>query len=411
MFSKNQSVRWVVVLATWVAIVLHGGQNNGAFVSANRPDKMTDPSCTPGKDTQCIAGTKCVPVPAALDAGGKPIGGAKAKSGVCMCDSFYGSYRRLPTPDSPETFGPDGFAHDDLCAKNVTMQVVYTLWSLMLVALNVVLLTDIITTIVRLKKSNALKFNVAGRSLVICAFHNLFELTLSMVYMMLHLSWDKGYWFHDNIRSSVLSFAALTTNLVHLEVLVAWIDLVQKAATLSRTSNKILIAIQWFLRIFVVAACLVYVYFFFSGVDLGSLVVLLALVTLIAIQIAGRVLRRTLCPNLNDKTHANYKAAEAIRFFYTFLGTWEPLNYFFVLLRPILLTGRDYGALAFLVQPVNFVLPGSIFTASWITYLKFGNKKVLAPYPESWPEKVFGAIGLGALDFTEVDAEIENEKK
>ena len=346
-----------------------------------------------------MAGTKCFGVPSALDENGKRLG---KLSGVCMCDNFYGIYRRLPSPNTPIRFPKDGYRFNDLCEKNRTMQFIYAAWLLGIIVWNGVLLYDFITTMFRLKKSGALTFNVAGRSLVVCIAHRITDMLLVFTYLSLHLGWDHKYWLHDNVRSGALSFGGIFWLLIHLEVLMAWIDLVQKAATLSRTSSTLLVILQWVLRFFTVASGLIYLIYFILGKDLGLMVILLLFVSQIAIQITGRILRRTLCPDLKDSTHANFKAAEAIRFFYSFMLSWEPVHFIFVL-SPLFFNGRDWGGIAFMIQPANFCMTGVMMPIAWISYLKFGNKKILSNYPESPTEKILNLVGYGSYNFDQLE--------
>jgi hypothetical protein len=315
---------------------------NSFLVQAARLTKMSG-SYIPCKTTaECPVGLWCLPNPVSDDG-----------SLFCDCNTGYGYSRKLPTPNTPlYTLNPN-----DYCEVSGTNRFLIIMLAFLGYHTYSRVLFAIIHLIRCMKKAKTWVNNVATRTLIFL----LIDSTASFVYINCVLfgttKTGPSLFLFGTVYPVVLALSSLSHKLSTWELVVAWIDLVQKTATLSRTTAPTLTAAKYFLRAVLLVYCVFTLYtFIVTNVDLFFVVnVLLDIAYLIIFNISGRSLRRLLLPDPDDKSHANYPAAESIRSYYVNMTKAFVHNILWYLAWPIFLPQNATIGVAMIF--VNFGWP------------------------------------------------------
>jgi len=325
-----------------------------------RPTEVPD-SCTPGKEYECPSTYSCF---------GTGIPGV----GYCNCAAYYAFVRAPPTLD---TLATDEYT----CASSGlpwTMAVIV----LLVVAIgNAQSIHEQIVLAIRLKKHGVLKNNVATRLLFLNFWgNNIAHFGIMVIMLMNMFKIDPNMYLHDYIRSVFFGMMALYRFPIVFEALVAWIDIVQKSATLTRTMSKGLTIIQYLLRVaaIFIAATAMWLYYKDKKIQYVNIDMQLHKILPVVILLAAWRLNSILCPKM-DKKSKNYSKA---------YGIWV-----LAITVVICMCGYYSGIQMFIrnffdASMGNFTAFGTAFWhisdlicgKAWIAYIKRGNKKILSQY-------------------------------
>ena len=333
--------------------------NNSVVVKAwPRPATIPDWTCSGPFD--CPAGMWCFTNP------------VDKKQKYCDCASLSGLARKAPTPDMPLYL--ENVDQHAVCENNPWTSLFVFFFMAMPTYWSIRVMSDCLYIISCLKKEKAWTNNVAGRTLILVFLLAASVIIALISYLTSMGNIDPSAWILDHIRPLAIAMAAATFAVMQLEVLVVWIDLVQKAATLSRTTTRTLMLAKYFIRAVNVMYCFVTAVAFFIGK--GAVVVplhpLMSVGSLVIVNFTGRSLRKTLCPDPNEKSHPNYLAAESIKLLYTdltkalpFVFIWQ-ISYFFFE------NARSMGP-AIWVTVMGWMTSGGVSGNVWLRYVKVRN--------------------------------------
>jgi hypothetical protein len=292
-----------IVTLTW-AFGLFTLMINSSLIQAATSNTMTENFVPCKSATECALGMWCLPNPV-LDDG----------SDFCDCHPGFGYTRKLPTPKTPlYTLNVN-----DYCEVSGTSR-----FFGILLAFNGFYyifrgVLEIIHLIRCMKKAKVWVNNVATRVLIFSLVSSLgaFIHICSILFGTTQLG--PSYFFLHIMRTLGIAIATLFMHLAIYEVVVAWIDLVQKTATLSRATAPTLTFAKYFIRGFLSVYCVftIYCYIVANTDFFFAVTLILDVVYLIASNLSGRSIRRLLLPDPDDKSHANYPAAESIKTYYS----------------------------------------------------------------------------------------------
>lgn len=298
MFALRR-VKFLTQVIVFTLLVIHG-----SVVNAKRPKELSSDgwqTCT--SELDCPVSMWCWLNPISLD------------SGYCECFNAWGFTRKLPTKDMPlYTLNPEDRCEwkgltPMLLLSTIFMALWYQFW----------FYSQLVFVIRCIRRAEAWNNNVATRTLICLLFCAVGVTGVTLCHLFGPL--DKSGILFDGVRSYLIGWTSAWQYIMLYELVVAWIDLVQKSATLSRSTAPTLIAAKYFIRIcvFVYAIFVTYVFATGSWATYALFNLIIKLVYIVIINFSGRSLRRMLVPDPDDKSHANFPAAESIRQLYVFL--------------------------------------------------------------------------------------------
>jgi len=352
---------------------------NGSVVSARRPKELRSDgwqTCT--SEIDCPMSMWCWLNPVSLD------------SSYCECFNAFGFTRKLPTKDTPlYTLNPE-----DRCERQGWTTMMYLASIFMAFWWQFWFYSQLVFVIRCIRRAEAWTNNVATRTLILLVFSCVGVTAATLCYLFSPN--DKSGVLFDGVRSYCIGWVSAWQNIMLYELVVAWIDLVQKTATLSRSTAPTLIAAKYFIRICVISYAIFVTYVFASGTwaSFALLNLAIKIIYLIIINFSGRSLRRMLVPDPDDKSHANFPAAESIRQLYVCL-TISIVNQTLVEISWLILM----GSAAFLGTQMiigAILWQGSMMIIFYIVlqYVKFGSRKSIRKF-ESEPTFLDNLVGNG----------------
>jgi hypothetical protein len=288
-----------IVTLTW-AFGLFTLMINSSLVQAAM---MTENFMPCKSTTECAVGLWCLPNPVLEDG-----------SYFCECNPGFGYTRKLPTRETPlYTLNVNDYCEVSGTNRFFGILLAFNgFYYLFHVAL------EIIHLIRCMKKAKVWINNVATRVLVISLVSALGAFIYICCILFGTTQLGPSHFLLRVMYPAAVSIATLFFHLAIYEVVVAWIDLVQKTATLSRATAPTLTYAKYLIRAILSVYCVFTLYcYIVSQVEVFYAVTLiLDVVYLIASNLSGRSMRRLLLPDPDDKSHANYPAAESIKNYY-----------------------------------------------------------------------------------------------
>jgi len=340
---------------------------NSSVIQATRSNTMTENFVPCKSTTECAVGLWCLPNPV-LDDG----------SYFCDCHPGFGYSRKLPTPKTPLYT----LSVNDYCEVSGTSR-----FFGILLAFNGFYyifrgVLEIIHLIRCMKKAKVWVNNVATRVLIFSLVSALgaFIYICSILFGTTQLG--PSYFLLQIVFPLGVAIATLFIHLAIYEVVVAWIDLVQKTATLSRATAPTLTFAKYFIRGFLSVYCVFTLYcYIVSKTDFFFAVTLiLDVVYLIACNFSGRSMRRLLLPDPDDKSHANYPAAESIKNYYISITKAYSILIFWYLSWNIFFSAIATIGPAMIFIQFMWECPFMVAIGVIVQYIKFGNRKALLQF-------------------------------
>mmetsp|Transcript_34272 Transcript_34272/g.39659 ORF Transcript_34272/g.39659 Transcript_34272/m.39659 type:complete len:408 (-) Transcript_34272:289-1512(-) len=307
-------------------------------------------------------------------------------SGICMCQTYTWGYREKNILPS------DSVGQEYSCVRDPEE----TFWSIITLSLIICTAFDLcykqVRMLLMMKKAGGLKYNVATSATffgILSSFFSGAQLVFgALCYCLfnpgtaLHWSDRPNQWYVDYWWLIVLCF-----QIMHYEILVAWIDLVKKSTSLTRKRTKVLTFAQWFIRLFnVTFQIFANLTWSFTTEALAFSAMLNAVYGWVSITltvIGGFQLMRVLCANRSDKSHPNWEATQSIK---ACIIQYIP----YIILMSQFYSG--FWALDFVVPGYHgryptenwtwlfflYFMAANFMIRIWFFYVKHGNKKTLA---------------------------------
>lgn len=330
---------------------------NSFPVQAARTNKMSGSYIPCKTAAECPVGMWCLRNPVTDDG-----------SLFCDCNTGYGFSRKLPTPNTPlHTFNQNDYC--EVSGANRFMII-------MLAFLGFYTYFRVFSSVTHLigcmKKAKTWVNNVAARTLIFLLINSTANFLYINCTLFATTKAGPSVFLFVTAYPVTLAINCLFQKLALYEVVVAWIDLVQKTSSLSRTTAPTLTFAKYFIRAILLMYGVFTLYaFIVSNVDLFFVVnVILDILYLIIFNISGRSLRRLLLPDPDDKSHANYPAAESIRSYYINMTKAFVHYIFWYLAWPIFLPQNATIGVAMII--VNFGWPptNNIANEVMLEYIK-----------------------------------------
>jgi len=241
-------------------------------------------------------------------------------------------------------------------------------------------------TLTRLIKAGALKKNTAGVMLgslsVACTLSMMF--IFCFIYAM--LGFDKDLVLFDGFRNLLLPPLVFLDFLVCYECLLTWIDLVQKSVTMSKTSSRSLTVFKYFLRSILLTHVVVVTWMYVTGQLYYSIYLTVAQFFFVTALLffSGIKIAHALCPDFRNKSHPNYRSARAILITAAYSCTALILalisNFIFLARYK---TVYSTGNISMILGTVGWQFVYCLQLYQWLSYIKYGNRKALAKFPEN----------------------------
>lgn len=251
-----------------------------------------------------------------------------------------------------------------------------------------------VLTMARLKKAGSLRNNTAGRMMIYIIFRCIFSIGHTASFVFVHFKVDKTLYGYYVIRIPILFMLLFSMYAVNLECVIAWLDLAEKSVKLSKSSSAKINIARKIIRLILISKCCISIYYYGSGqIRMGMLIQIFFFLSLSQITwISGYCINKVLIPDMKDKNHVNYKAAQAIKKTYIYQT---------VLIVIMVSLFGHLGKTLFELSLGNFSMYMgtalwpiflSASTFQWLSYVQYGSRKVLENYEQSRFEKMLSKL-------------------
>lgn len=349
-----------------------------------RPEKVSKAvlkeGCKAWRDFQCPAQMHC------------QIDKRYPRGGMCECYR-YNSYSRIaPARDDNEL--TNTFERSDCQVYWPT-----NLFNVFLAVMNCWILgglvIKIILTIYRVKKNGGYKLNSSCIALTTMPIQVVADFIGNLIPLISGMGWDPYWTLYDERKFAYILFY-LGANIYKFEIMVAWLDLVQKTKTLSKRSSTSITVCRFFLRLVNILTALAGTMTFYGNkYDFylwlnGSISPIIMITT----ALSGISIQRVLCKNMNDVTNPNWKAAAAIRRVYlcSVVGEYAigQIRIYFIktLFNPLT------GSIAWYLGAYRDYCKAEMVRV-WFNYLLYGNRRYLKDYDVNAVSAYFGFTTIG----------------
>lgn len=343
--------------------------------------------CKAWKDFQCPAQMHC------------QIDKTYPKGGMCECYRYNSHARIAPGRDDDEL--TNTFRRTDCQVYWPT-----NVFNVFLAAMNCWilggLLIKILLTIYRVQKNGGYKLNSSCIALTTIPIQVISDFLMNLLPLYSSMGWDP-YWEVYDARKSGYVLYYFGANIYKFEIIVAWLDLVQKTKTLSKRSSTSINVFRMILRLVnVMTASAGIMVFYGNKFELniwlnGSI----SPIIMVSVALSGIAIQRVLCKNMSDVTNPNWKAAAAIRRVYlaNVIGEYA-IGQIRILFLKVLFNPLT-GSISWYLGAYRDFCKAEMVRV-WFNYLLYGNRRYLKDYDVNAVSAYFGftTIGLNGSTFS-----------